>query len=71
MKDWFSGNGEAKLDGIRLTHSDGDVYTLAASGVDALVQAMAGFTQPASLASIDTAVVGEQDNAWQLAAAPV
>jgi Ca2+-binding RTX toxin-like protein len=68
IKGWFdAANPEAKLDVIRVQQDDGSVYeTHVDLHFDALVQAMAGFTPPASVGTINSSLNDEYQAAWML-----
>jgi Ca2+-binding RTX toxin-like protein len=69
VKDWFdAANPAAKLDVIRVVQDDGRVYEADIdTHFDALVQAMAAFSPPASIAEIDASLlINEYQAAWHL-----
>jgi Ca2+-binding RTX toxin-like protein len=70
IKEWFNeSNNEAKLDVIRVMQDDGSVYQAQVNAsFDALVQAMAMFSPPASVAEINLSLTDEFQAAWTLAA---
>ncbi len=68
VQGWFdAANPEARLDVVRVQQDDGAVYEARMNAqFDNLVQAMAGFAPPASVASIDPSLADEYQAAWQL-----
>jgi len=70
IKEWFNeSNDEAKLDAIRAMQDDGSVYQAQVNAsFDALIQAMAIFSPPTSVAEINPSLADEYQAAWSLAA---
>lgn len=69
VKDWFdAANPAARLDAIRVVQDDRQIYEANIdTRFDALVQAMAAFSPPASIAEIDAShLINEYQAAWHL-----